>query len=123
MFIRTVAEDTSLDAFREEIRSFCESELPSEVRRKQACGQHLDREEYDDWMKRLGAKGWLTGKWPKEHGGHGWSPEQHLIFSEELGRAGRAAGRAVWCRYGRAGDLYVRHGNPKTTASAWNYEE
>ena len=39
-------------------------------------------------MKRLGAKGWLTGKWPKEQGGLGWSPEQHLIFSEELGRAG-----------------------------------
>jgi alkylation response protein AidB-like acyl-CoA dehydrogenase len=88
MFIRTVAEDTSLDAFRKEIREFCASELPTEVRRKQAAGQHLEREEYDEWLKLLGAKGWLTGKWPVEQGGLGWSPEQHLIFSEELGRAG-----------------------------------
>ncbi len=88
MFIRTVAEDTSLDAFREEVRAFCADELPAEVRRKQAAGQHLEREEYDAWLKRLGARGWLTGKWPKEHGGLGWSPEQYLVFSEEIGRAG-----------------------------------
>ncbi|HUS98448.1 MAG TPA: acyl-CoA dehydrogenase family protein [Hyphomicrobiaceae bacterium] len=88
MFIRTVERDTSLDAFRAEVREFCERELPAEVRRKQAAGQHLEREEYDDWLKRLGAKGWLTGKWPVEHGGLGWSPEQFLIFCEELGRAG-----------------------------------
>jgi alkylation response protein AidB-like acyl-CoA dehydrogenase len=88
MFIRTVAEDTSLEAFRAEIRSFCETELPDAVKIKQAAGQHLERDEYDDWLKRLGAKGWLTGKWPTEHGGLGWSPEQHLIFCEELGRAG-----------------------------------
>ena len=35
MFIRTVAQDTSLDAFREEVRTFCANELPAEVRRKQ----------------------------------------------------------------------------------------
>jgi len=88
MFIRTVEKDTSLDAFRAEVRAFCERELPAAVRTKQERGQHLERDEYDDWLKRLGAKGWLCGKWPKEHGGQGWSPEQSLVFSEELGRAG-----------------------------------
>jgi alkylation response protein AidB-like acyl-CoA dehydrogenase len=88
MFIRTVEHDTSLDQFRAEVREFCERELPEVVKRKMASGQHLERHEYDEWLKRLGSKGWLTGKWPKEHGGFGWAPEQSLAFLEELGRAG-----------------------------------
>ncbi len=88
MFIRSVAHDTSLDAFRDEVISYCHAALPPDVRRKQQTGQHLDREEYDAWLKKLGERGWLTGKWPKEHGGLGWSPAQHLAFCEAIGRAG-----------------------------------
>jgi hypothetical protein len=88
MFIRAVQHNTALDAFRAEVSEFCEREMPPEVRRKQARGQHLERHEYDVWLKRLGSRGWLTGKWPKEHGGLGWQPEQFLAFQEELGRAG-----------------------------------
>jgi alkylation response protein AidB-like acyl-CoA dehydrogenase len=88
MFIRAVQHNTELDAFRAEVRAFCGSDMPAEVRRKQARGQHLERDEYDAWLKRLGSRGWLTGKWPKEHGGLGWQPEQFLAFQEELGRAG-----------------------------------
>ncbi len=88
MFIRTVEHDTSLDHFRAEVREFCARELPESIKAKQASGQHLEREEYDTWLKRLGAKGWLTGKWPTEHGGLGWSPAQSLAFLEEIGRAG-----------------------------------
>jgi alkylation response protein AidB-like acyl-CoA dehydrogenase len=88
MFIRSVQHNPELDAFRAEVREFCRTEMPAEVRRKQARGQHLERHEYDVWLKRLGTRGWLTGKWPKEHGGLGWSPEQFLAFQEELGRAG-----------------------------------
>jgi alkylation response protein AidB-like acyl-CoA dehydrogenase len=88
MFIRAVQHNNELDAFRADVREFCEREMPAEVRRKQARGQHLERHEYDAWLKRLGTRGWLTGKWPKEHGGLGWQPEQFLAFQEELGRAG-----------------------------------
>jgi len=88
MFIRAVQHNSELDAFRAEVRAFCVREMPPEVRRKQARGQHLEKSEYDAWLKRLGARGWLTGKWPTEHGGLGWSPEQFLAFQEELGRAG-----------------------------------
>ena len=88
MFIRAVQHNPALDDFRAEVREFCRTEMPAEVRRKQARGQHLERHEYDAWLKRLGARGWLTGKWPKEHGGLGWSPEQFLAFQVELGRAG-----------------------------------
>ncbi|MEM7403847.1 MAG: acyl-CoA dehydrogenase family protein [Pseudomonadota bacterium] len=87
MFIRTAQDDPSLDAFRAQVRAFCEDNLPEDLRRKQELGQHLDREEYGDWLRQLGQKGWLTGKWPKAHGGLEWGPEQSAIFSEELGRA------------------------------------
>lgn len=88
MFIRSVQATSDLDVFREEVRDFCKAEMSPEIRRKQERGEHLTRDEYDEWMKRLGARGWLTGKWPKEHGGLGWQPEQFLAFEEELGRAG-----------------------------------
>src|SRR5262249_27859386 len=88
MFIRAVQHNPALDAFRAEVREFCRTEMPAEVRHKQARGQNLERDEYGAWLKRLGARGWLTGKWPKEHGGLGWSPEHFLAFQEELGRAG-----------------------------------
>jgi alkylation response protein AidB-like acyl-CoA dehydrogenase len=87
MFIRSVQRRDDLDAFRQEVRDFCRTEMPPEVRRKQGRGEHLERDEYDAWMKCLGSKGWLTGKWPKEHGGLGWEPERFLVFEEELGRA------------------------------------
>jgi alkylation response protein AidB-like acyl-CoA dehydrogenase len=70
------------------VRDFCLTMMPAEIRRKQAKSQHLDKTEYDAWLKLLGRKGWLTGKWPKEHGGLGWEPEQFLVFEEELGKAG-----------------------------------
>ena len=88
MFIRAVERDPTLEAFRQEVRIFCETELPEETRSKQQNGQHIERDEYDAWLRKLGTRGWLTGKWPKEHGGHDWSPEKFTVFCEEIGRAG-----------------------------------
>ncbi|MEZ5849511.1 MAG: acyl-CoA dehydrogenase family protein [Hyphomicrobiaceae bacterium] len=88
MFIRSVERNTALDAFRAEVKAFCEKELPQAIRQKQARGQHLEKHEYISWLQRLGSRGWNTGKWPTEHGGLGWAPEQFLAFQEELGRAG-----------------------------------
>ena len=88
MFIQQIGQSTHLDAFRREVQEFCRSQMPASIRRKQERSEHLDRFEYDAWLKLLGRKGWLTGKWPREHGGLGWEPEQFLVFEEELGRAG-----------------------------------
>jgi alkylation response protein AidB-like acyl-CoA dehydrogenase len=88
VFIRSVANDSRLDAFRAEVREFCWTKMPPGIRRKQEKSQHLERAEYDEWLKLLGEKRWLTGNWPKEHGGLGWKPEQFLVFEEELGRSG-----------------------------------
>ena len=56
MFIRAVQHNTELDAFRTEVREFCAREMPAEVRAKQARGQHLERHEYDAWLKRESEK-------------------------------------------------------------------
>ena len=86
MFIHSPTPDPSLETFRAEVRSFIAQSLPEDTRRKEERGQHIDRDEYGDWLHKLGARGWLTGKWPKEAGGLDWSPEQYSILSEELGR-------------------------------------
>jgi len=91
MFIHGNERDPALEAFRKEVREFCATHLPVQTRRKQALGQHIDREEYGAWLRQLGERGWLAGKWPKEHGGLDWSPEQYAVFSEELGRANAPA--------------------------------
>ena len=88
MFIRMAEADPALEDFRAEVRTFCERELPAGTKRKRLLRQHIGRDEVAAWLQRLGARGWLTGRWPVEHGGLGWSPQQFAVFSEELGRAG-----------------------------------
>ena len=39
-------------------------------------------------MKKLGARGWLTPTWPREHGGLGGTNMQRLIVYDELGYRG-----------------------------------
>ncbi|MCB1739452.1 MAG: acyl-CoA dehydrogenase family protein, partial [Gammaproteobacteria bacterium] len=87
MFIRSAEPDPSLEDFRTEVREFLDQALPADLRRKQELGQHIDREETAAWLRKLGERGWLTGKWPVEHGGLGWGPDRFAVFSEELGRA------------------------------------
>ena len=123
MFIRAVQHNTELDAFRAEVREFCEREMPAEVRRKQARGQHLERHEYDAWLKRLGSRGWLTGK-----------------MAEGAWRA-RLAARAVSCLpggarprrrtaaglvrpdHGRSGDLHLRHARAEEEVPRRHHQE
>jgi alkylation response protein AidB-like acyl-CoA dehydrogenase len=87
MFIRNAQPDPTLEEFRQEVRTFCEQNLPAETRHKQELGQQVDRDEHGAWLVQLGARGWLAAKWPKEHGGLGWGPDKFAVFSEELGRA------------------------------------
>jgi alkylation response protein AidB-like acyl-CoA dehydrogenase len=115
MFIRTVrGNNGELDAFREEVRVFCQQKMPAAVREKQRRSQHLERHEYDAWLKLLGEKGWLTGRWPRECGGLGWSPEQFLAFEEELGRVG--APPLITFGFALAGPVIYTFGSPEQKA-------
>ena len=74
--------------FRQEVRAWIEGSYPAEVKRKQASGEEMTKEDILSWHRILYAKGWLTPSWPVEYGGTGWDPVRKYIWSEELARAG-----------------------------------
>jgi len=71
-------------AFRDEVRSWLEANLPQELKDK----PQLSKEELLRWHRTLAKKGWVAPAWPKEWGGTGWNVVQRYIFEEELGYAG-----------------------------------
>ncbi|MPZ99151.1 MAG: hypothetical protein GEU80_07405 [Dehalococcoidia bacterium] len=97
-------------AFRDEVRKFIQTQVPSRYRRPQADedgdegggGQvatsawQLDRKSEDpairqaarDWADALASKGWVAPNWPKEYGGAGLSPMEQFIYNMEMARAG-----------------------------------
>jgi alkylation response protein AidB-like acyl-CoA dehydrogenase len=75
-------------AFRDQVRSFLEAELPPDLQRKVLDHLRLSREDYVRWHRILARQGWVAPGWPREHGGPGWTPAQRHIFEEECARAG-----------------------------------
>ena len=70
-------------AFRAEVRTFLDAELPDDLRHKVRQRRELEREDYLRWQRILHARGWIAGSWPKEYGGCDWTPAQRHIFDEE----------------------------------------
>jgi alkylation response protein AidB-like acyl-CoA dehydrogenase len=75
-------------AFREEVRSWLDSNLPQDLKDKVASYAHLSKVDLLRWHKILAKIGWVAPAWPKEWGGTGWNVVQRYIFEEELGYAG-----------------------------------
>ena len=75
-------------AFREEVRSWLNANLPKDLKDKVANYEHLSKDELLRWHKILAKKGWVAPAWPKEWGGTGWNVVQRYIFEEELGYVG-----------------------------------
>ena len=75
-------------AFRDEVRSWLQANLPAELSAKVAAYEHLSRDDLLRWHRILAKKGWVAPAWPKEWGGTGWNVVQRYIFEEELGYAG-----------------------------------
>ena len=74
--------------FREDIRSWVQANLPSELSNKVFNSLHLTRDDMQNWAKILGKKGWLSHGWAKEFGGPGWTAVQKHLFEEECALAG-----------------------------------
>jgi alkylation response protein AidB-like acyl-CoA dehydrogenase len=74
--------------FRNEVRTFVQTHLPSDIRDKSLRQQRLEKDDYLRWHHLLNKHGWGAPTWPKEHGGTGWNPLQRLIFEVESFRAG-----------------------------------
>lgn len=71
-------------AFREEVRAFFRTALPSDIRRKCELGQRISKEEMKRWVRILYDKGWATPAWDKKWGGTGWDAVKQYIFKEEM---------------------------------------
>jgi alkylation response protein AidB-like acyl-CoA dehydrogenase len=73
-------------AFRTEIRTFIEENYPARLRAF-ADRDDMGKEDFLEWHRILGARGWSAPAWPTQYGGPGWGPTQRYIFGEELARA------------------------------------
>ena len=76
------------EAFRLEVRTFVQQNLPADIRRKVELGLRLEHEDYVTWFRILESRGWLTPGWPVAHGGPGWDHVQRYLFDEETLLAG-----------------------------------
>jgi len=74
------------EAFRAEVRSFIDENLPKALKGKRR-NEYTSREDYLAWHKVLYKKGWIAPLWPKEYGGTGWNVTQRFIFNEECAKA------------------------------------
>jgi alkylation response protein AidB-like acyl-CoA dehydrogenase len=75
-------------AFRDEVRSWLNANLPQDLCHKVANYEELNREDLLRWHRILAKKGWVAPAWPTEWGGTGWNLVQRYIFEEELGYVG-----------------------------------
>jgi alkylation response protein AidB-like acyl-CoA dehydrogenase len=74
-------------AFRAAVRAWLTATLP-------ALPPHPPRDDWDarrrfdtEWQKRLFDAGYAGIDWPREYGGRGATPAEHLVFLEELAAA------------------------------------
>ncbi len=83
------------EAFREEVRSWLEANLPKRLLGS-AADDGTEELEGDDnagfearreWQRKLGEAGYLAMHWPKEYGGGGRSLVEQVIFNEEYAKA------------------------------------
>ncbi|MHA7649254.1 acyl-CoA dehydrogenase family protein [Mycobacterium sp. ML4] len=71
-------------AFRDELRTFFTTKVPSEIRDKVREGVHLTRDEIVDNHKLLHEHGLAVPNWPVEWGGKDWTPTQFQIWTDEM---------------------------------------
>ncbi|WP_419905158.1 acyl-CoA dehydrogenase family protein [Kiloniella sp.] len=80
--------DAQAEDFRAEVRSFVESNLPDDIRAKVSEEEMiLPQDMMQRWHHALYKQGWGCPSWPVEHGGAGWSDEQHYLFEREIALA------------------------------------
>ena len=78
-------------AFRNEVRSWLDANLPEDIRDKVSGYKGLSKEDIMRWHKILAAKGWAVPHWPEEWGGTGWNTTQRYLYEEQFGLAGAPA--------------------------------
>ncbi|HEY4887755.1 MAG TPA: acyl-CoA dehydrogenase family protein [Candidatus Dormibacteraeota bacterium] len=78
------------EAFRQEVRTWLDLNLPAEWRHRGVGGYREDDETelQRQWQRRLNDGGWLKLGWPSEAGGRAATPVMQAIYHEEMATAG-----------------------------------
>lgn len=71
-------------AFRDELRTFFTTQIPSEIRERVRHGESLTRDHIVTSHKILHEHGLAVPNWPVEWGGKDWTPTQHQIWTDEM---------------------------------------
>jgi alkylation response protein AidB-like acyl-CoA dehydrogenase len=102
----TAERDTPEQAkFRQEVRDFLGKEVTAELRREAEVNFFIPPGVVE-FMRKLGAKGWLMPEWPKEYGGAGLSSAEKSIIAEEAAAYGIRLGSPTDI----VGPVVMRHG-------------
>ncbi len=91
MDLRFSAED---EAFRRELRSWLDANLPTEMRQRAFWSGRSDAESFEirrEWEASKAKAGFAGISWPEEYGGRGGTPTMKAIYDEELARANAPA--------------------------------
>ena len=84
-----------MEAFRQEVREWLETNCPESIRTPPASEDEpvwggrkatFPNEDAKVWLDAMGNKGWTCPTWPKEYGGGGLSFEENKILQSELAR-------------------------------------
>jgi alkylation response protein AidB-like acyl-CoA dehydrogenase len=79
------------ERFRQEVQAFLEKEVTENLIREIRTLQALGPLQWE-FIRKLGAKGWLNPAWPKRYGGLGLSYVYTFIIHEEIVRRGAMPG-------------------------------
>jgi len=105
--LESTAEDR---AFQRRLGEFLDRELTEQVRRQHPLDQGLGPEGRE-FMRRLGAAGFLGAGWPAQYGGSGGTVAQEIILSQEFARREAYLPNSV-ARL-MAGPVILRHGSER----------
>ena len=78
-------------AFRAEVRTFFQTQIPADIHDKQRQRIPLSRDDQLRFQKALYARGWAGYNWPVEYGGTGWTLVQKYLFQVEMADANMPA--------------------------------
>ncbi len=79
------------ERFRREVQAFIDREVTDELHQEIMTGEGWGPLSWD-FVRKLGAKGWLNPAWPEKYGGLGLSFVHTFIVHEELVRKGAMPG-------------------------------
>ena len=97
-------------AFRDEVRAFFRTQSRPRSAQAGEGRKHLARTDHRHLASaRSTHSGWAVPHWPKEWGGTGWTPVQHLHLPGRVAADAGAAAARRSASHGRAGDHRLRH--------------